>query len=178
MSTPEQNLWREVLLVTVHDALNGYPNSGTPKAARLKATHDARRYLTVPNPDFDMVCTMADLDPVAVREAMIKRLADAPSPDDMGATKRQASREQHSGKLITYNGEAQRASAWAKRIGVSTQTIHARLKWGWSVERTVTTPPRSRRWGVGPDFGEGQGTGGGRSPQDSTEINFSEEITQ
>ena len=174
----EQNLWREVLLVTVQDALNGCPSSGTPKAARLKATHDARRYLTVPNPDFDMVCTLADFDPVAVREGMIKRLADAPTPDDTGATKRQASREQHSGKLITYNGEAQRASAWAKRIGVSTQTIHARLKWGWSVERTVTTPPTSRRRGVGPDFGHGQKTGAMRSAQDSTEINFAEETAQ
>ncbi|MEO9630972.1 MAG: hypothetical protein ABJG14_11090 [Sulfitobacter sp.] len=161
MTTPEQNLWREVLLVTVQDALSGCTSSGAPKTARLKATQEARRYLTDANPDFEMVCTMADLDPVAVREAMIKRLLDAPSPEGLGATKRQAPREQHSGKLITFNGEALRASAWAKRIGVSTQTIHARLNWGWSVERTVTTPPKSRRRGVVLDFGEAQGTGGG-----------------
>jgi len=168
----EQNLWREVLLVTVQDALTGCTSSGEPRSAKLKATQEARHYLTIANPDFDLVCTMADLDPVAVRDAIAKRLLDAPSPKDLSATKRQASRDEHSGKLITHNGEAMRASAWAKRIGVSTQTIHARLKWGWSVERTVTTPPRSRRRGVGPDFGEGQKTGGGRAAQETPNITF------
>ena len=177
MTTPEQDLWREVLLVAVQDALTGCTSSGAPKSAKLKATHEARRYLTEANPDFDMVCTMADLDPMAVREAMTKRLADAPTPEDLGATKRQASREQRSGKLITHNGEALRASAWAKRIGVSTQTIHARLKWGWSVERTVATPPRSRRRGVGPDFGEAQGTGGGAAAQETSNITFQDQTT-
>lgn len=178
MTTPEQYLWREVLLIAVQDALTGSTASGLTGPAKIKATHTARRYLTIANPDFDLVCTMADLDPVAVREAMIKRLAKAPAPEAACAKKRQKPREQHSGKLITYNGEALRASVWAKRIGISTQTIHMRLSNGWSVERTVTTPARSRRRGVVPDFGQAQGTGGGRSAQDSTEINFAEETTQ
>jgi len=174
----EQTLWREVLLITVQDALTGSAATGHSGGKQIEETQAARRYVTVPNPDFDLVCTMADLDPVAVREAMIKRLAHAPTPETLGAKKRQKPRELVSGKLISFNGESLPASAWAKRLGLSTQTIHLRLKNGWSVELTVTTPPKSRRRGVVSDFGASLGTGGGTSAQDSTDLSFSQETTQ
>jgi len=42
--------------------------------------------------------------------------------------------------LISYQGETLRMSDWAGRVGVSCETLRARLNRGWSVERTLTTP--------------------------------------
>lgn len=46
-------------------------------------------------------------------------------------------------ELITYNGESLPHSTWAKRLGISRDTIRNRLKRGWTVEKAVTTRGRS-----------------------------------
>lgn len=50
-------------------------------------------------------------------------------------------------KLITHNGETLNLSAWARRLGVSSAALAARLASGWTEAETVTTakgvtPPR------------------------------------
>lgn len=174
MTTPEQNLWREVLLLTVQDALTGCTSSGTPKAAKLRATHEAQRYLTVANRDFDLVCTMADLDPVAVREAMIKQLANAPTPEALIS----AGAARTDPIYLTHDDQTLTIKAWSKRTGIQTATIHFRLRSGWSVARTLTTATRKRSdRGVVSDFEQGQGTGGGTAAQETPNITFQDQTT-
>lgn len=47
--------------------------------------------------------------------------------------------------LVTYNGETHTIAEWAKKIGVQQKTLRARLGvYGWSVEKAIETPVRSR----------------------------------
>lgn len=56
------------------------------------------------------------------------------------ATSREQHRNRRNNHRITYAGETLCVVEWAERLGVSTSVIHRRLKHGWSVERTLTTP--------------------------------------
>jgi len=41
---------------------------------------------------------------------------------------------------LTYNGETLTLRQWAHRLGCSHQVLRERLRLGWSVKRTLTTP--------------------------------------
>jgi hypothetical protein len=58
-------LWREVLLIALTDALHGVPANTSIDDVRHPM--DARDYILVPNPDFALVCSLAGLEPEAVR---------------------------------------------------------------------------------------------------------------
>ena len=45
-------------------------------------------------------------------------------------------------RILTFNDKSQTVSQWSREIGLTHFTIHARLKRGWSVEKTLTTPLR------------------------------------
>lgn len=47
-------------------------------------------------------------------------------------------------KRLTYNGVNMTVSEWAEHLNINTQTLYTRLKRGWSVERTLTTPARRK----------------------------------
>lgn len=103
-------------------------------------------------------------------------------------------------RLITFKGETLTMQQWSERTGLSVKTIAARLNDDWTVARALTQPigMRNRTWGytgmtnvadhtpcaadvansdgrpgVGSDFAQDKGTGGGRSAQDRPEISFS-----
>jgi hypothetical protein len=44
---------------------------------------------------------------------------------------------------ITYNGKTLCLSDWEKECGISREAIRLRIKKGWSVEKSLTTPARS-----------------------------------
>lgn len=44
--------------------------------------------------------------------------------------------------LITFRGITLNQRAWGEKIGVKPKVISDRFKWGWSVEKTLTTPVR------------------------------------
>jgi hypothetical protein len=72
------------------------------------------------------------------------------------ATWEEQARNRRDNVLLTWGEKTQCASAWAEDLGFNDRhTIYARLKMGWSVERTLTTPPRKRRnkmaWGDLPE---------------------------
>ncbi len=46
---------------------------------------------------------------------------------------------------LTIRGESLIVSEWARRVGMNSQTLHERLKHGWSPERAVFTPVQQRR---------------------------------
>lgn len=47
-------------------------------------------------------------------------------------------------RRITHNGETLGLPDWAIRTGISTRTLHTRLRRGWPVEKALTTPVRGR----------------------------------
>lgn len=40
----------------------------------------------------------------------------------------------------TLNGETHRLSVWAKRYNISSNTVNARMRKGWSFEKAISTP--------------------------------------
>ena len=46
---------------------------------------------------------------------------------------------------VTFNGETKCISEWARITGINRGTLLARIRYGWSVERTLTTKARSYR---------------------------------
>lgn len=53
--------------------------------------------------------------------------------------KRKTGKNEH---LITFNGETHNILEWSKITGIERSTIHARLAYGWTIEKTLTTPNR------------------------------------
>jgi len=49
-------------------------------------------------------------------------------------------------RYITYNKKTMTATAWAKEIGIIPNTLFGRLHRGWSIEKTLTTIPQTRRF--------------------------------
>lgn len=62
-------------------------------------------------------------------------------PDNMKIVSEKDRHSQKSNsKYLTLDGQTKTISQWAKHLGMSRQTLHVRLKTGWSVERALTTP--------------------------------------
>lgn len=82
------------------------------------------------------------------------------------------SRERKRRRIYTANGVTMPLGEWALMLGVSTSAIHRRIKEGWTVEEAITMPPKQR--GVTSNFACSEGTGAGKSSQESPKITFSE----
>lgn len=52
------------------------------------------------------------------------------------------SRNRRINRFLTHNGKTMLISDWAKETGIGRTTIDARLKRGWSVEKTLNTPTK------------------------------------
>lgn len=48
-------------------------------------------------------------------------------------------------KFITFNGETKTLSEWSKTLGYNRTVIAYRIKAGWSIEKTFTTPTKIKR---------------------------------
>ena len=46
--------------------------------------------------------------------------------------------------LITHDGETLPAAEWARRTGISRETIYSRIAYGWHPVDAITTPPDAR----------------------------------
>ncbi|AIW03527.1 HNH endonuclease [Bacillus phage Moonbeam] len=47
-------------------------------------------------------------------------------------------------RMFTYQNKTQPLHAWSKELGINYETLAGRLKKGWSVEKTLSTPVRQR----------------------------------
>ncbi|PCD76229.1 hypothetical protein CLN94_10415 [Pseudothioclava arenosa] len=65
-----RELWQAVLMRAIDDAVHGVPASGVSPERREFETQEARRFLTRPSADLDLVCTFAGVEPEAVRGRM------------------------------------------------------------------------------------------------------------
>jgi len=66
------------------------------------------------------------------------------SPDNCRwATISQQNNNKRRNHRLTHNGETFTIEEWSNRIGISSRTIGNRLRYGWSIERTLTEPVKS-----------------------------------
>jgi hypothetical protein len=136
--TPEQALWSEVLYAAVTDAVEGFATKSSQSAvARANDIKAARRYITMPNADFNQVCYMAGLDPVAVREHVSRKIANARTPAELANGKSQI-------ETLTCNGQTRPINEWSDITGITRQTIRERIKRGWTIEAALTEPAGHR----------------------------------
>jgi hypothetical protein len=62
------------------------------------------------------------------------------------ATWREQQQNRTNNRLLTWRGKTLTITEWSRRLGVALMTLHHRLgRLGWSVERAMTTPTKSRR---------------------------------
>ena len=66
---------------------------------------------------------------------------------------------------------------WSAIVGVPDATLNWRLACGWTIEQALSTPtPRQRRAGVVSNFVPSEGTGAGRTAQETPQITFSQKV--
>ena len=68
--SPERDLWVHVLYVALRDALEAGRDDG-PQTFANAGRRRARDWVLSAGADFRMVCTLAGVDPAAVREAYV-----------------------------------------------------------------------------------------------------------
>lgn len=54
-------------------------------------------------------------------------------------------------KYITIDGERHHLSEWCSIFGISKQLVIGRVKRGWDIERSITTPARTYNYLIPPD---------------------------
>lgn len=91
-----ENLWRAVLLNTIDEAVRGAVVGVGDVPTRIRLINEARDYLTKATRDFDLVCSLAGLEPEAVRERAVLLINGAPSPEALATTLRRPARPSHS----------------------------------------------------------------------------------
>jgi len=63
------------------------------------------------------------------------------------ATPEQQGRNRRTNRNLTMNGQTMCMKDWAKAAGINETTLCERLRAGWSVEKSLSTPARKRRNG-------------------------------
>ncbi len=61
------------------------------------------------------------------------------------STRKEQARNRRNNRMITFNDKTKCISEWSEETGINANTIRSRLKAGWSIEKTLTTPVRKRR---------------------------------
>lgn len=56
------------------------------------------------------------------------------------ATPRQQQNNKRGTRILEFNGKSQSIGDWSLETGIKWQTLRGRLRNGWSIERTLTTP--------------------------------------
>jgi hypothetical protein len=56
------------------------------------------------------------------------------------ATRKEQCNNRRSNIVLTYHGKTHTVTQWAERLGMKNDCLLSRLKLGWSVEKTLTTP--------------------------------------
>ncbi len=59
------------------------------------------------------------------------------------ATEGQQKRNMRSNRMVTFRGKTLCITDWAKEIGIAKETLRARFRKGWSIERALTIPAQN-----------------------------------
>ena len=171
-SSGERKLWHAVINQMIADGLN--------TSASLQATRDrntAREWFTLRRAGYRYVCDLADIaDADKLADQALALFAKADKTPAKPARKPSCSR----GSItIEHDGVTKSVSEWAAQYGMPADVLRCRVfRLGWTFEDAVSRPRRQRRGvrkapGVGQDFKERQGTGGGSTTRDRAELEFS-----
>lgn len=60
------------------------------------------------------------------------------------ATAKQQANNKTNNRYITYNGETHTMTEWSDIVGIKAATIWARLNSGWTIDKTLSTPIKSK----------------------------------
>lgn len=90
MSTNDgpRRLWQNVLMVVIEDAVNGCRDPDIHKDYRVRATLEAREFLTTDSRDFRLLCDLAGFNPDSLQEKLVALIATAKPPEEALAVKR------------------------------------------------------------------------------------------
>ena len=67
------------------------------------------------------------------------------SPDNCRwATMVEQQNNRRNNRCLEYNGESKTIAQWARDTGIRENTIRSRLKYGWSIQRTLTEPVNTK----------------------------------
>lgn len=201
LSAPKanENLWRAVLTNAIEEAVSGITRGqySNPKH-RIAQIAEARDYILKPNKDFDTVCSLAGLDPEAVRDRIAPQIAAAPSPEQLlsdvrrtrveGTAKpKPAPRQRREPLRYSHDGQNLTIAQWSEVSGVRASIIRQRLYEGWHISRAVlkidgrktrlriSGRRHAKGWqapGVSFDFGASKGTGAGSTLQETPNLSF------
>jgi len=59
------------------------------------------------------------------------------------ASPKRQNRNTRSTVMLTHQGRTQSLSDWADELNIPVNTLHSRLRYGWSIDRVIGTPARS-----------------------------------
>lgn len=60
-------------------------------------------------------------------------------------TAKDQAQNRRSNKFITFNGKTLCLSEWGRQLGINPNVIGQRLKRGWTIEKTLTTPTKKQK---------------------------------
>ena len=86
---------------------------------------------------------LRDVGPAPSPRHSIDRIdnnADYSPPNCRWASPQEQARNKRNSVTLDFRGETRLMCEWASVVGISAKRISARLKRGWSVEKTLTTP--------------------------------------
>lgn len=139
-STPEFRIWKDMRRRCSNHQRADYPRYGG-------------RGITVCERWSSFENFMADMGPRPSSTHSIDRKDNdlGYSPDNCyWATDEEQRRNKRETHLLTYKNQTLCLVDWAKILAISRQTIRTRLKMGWSFEKIVETPPRSKSHKIKP----------------------------
>ncbi len=84
MINPEKKLWQNVLLTAINDALNFKRGGNTIYG--VKIAKDAKNWLLNNNAHYFRVCSMADINPVSLRQKIKEKLVTSNDVDELGVS--------------------------------------------------------------------------------------------
>jgi hypothetical protein len=129
--TRDRALWLAVINQQIEDATSPIVVSDPKEKKRLELQRQqARSWLLNPNPDFNEVCALAEVEPDHIRRAAKARIEafDADPHDRV--------------KSYTYEGKTLTAAEWSALSGVPARLINSRLYAGWSIDEAIGATPR------------------------------------
>lgn len=136
-TTPEYGVWQAMRQRCTNPKTAGYKNYGG-------------RGIVICSEWMDFLTFLADMGPRPSPSHSIERNdVNGPYADwnCRWATQGEQMKNTRVNVRLTHNGRTMIVAEWARDLGIRTDIIFARLKLGWSVERTLTEPVASRRKG-------------------------------
>ena len=127
--SPEYQIWIGAKQRCTNPKVHGYEQYGG-------------RGVTFNYPDFAQF--LAEVGPRPSEEHSLDRIDNAKGyePGNVRwATRLEQGRNKRNNRMLTFQGVTQCMTAWAEELGLSRGAIKGRLKNGWSVEETLSTPP-------------------------------------